>query len=421
MNFATKPGSKTHPTIGPVSARKLIQNQGMSSNSTQNKEVEFPVICNHAAVRMDHTIVVFGGSSEISSFGVLSYYRLRHTIWIYNLYIEQWRRYRIPKWKPAPKDSAAACGVVIEEDIFAFFERRRDGNELWKLTRNTYGCFAWTKILIKEKHKNPSPRARFSGWEYNGELFIFGLVGQATDDYLNEYGDYTQGCNNQLLQLNPNKMEWTNLKSSGTVPGPRYSHATAAIKDKVWLYGGQIGGFQFFMDLYELDMPSLTWSKIHTGHHEPKVPYVRFGCRLNVTTDSKLVLYGSLHRNIQKIVGETWIMDLPLQTWRIHSPDRDSPRFCHTESSGINNSVTIIGGWVEEIGMYKCVCNVMLEPKSLQQLAIKTVYEHRTGLPWRWLPKKLIKLMHYGRGDDAIDDQDSPQQTDKTDAPQEKR
>ena len=69
--------------------------------------------------------------------------------------------------------------------------------------------------------------------------------------------------------------------------------------------------------------------------------------------------------------------------------------------------------------MYNCVFNVMLEPKSLQQLAIKTVYEHRTGLPWRWLPKMVIKLMLYGRGDDTIDDQDSPRQTDNINAVQE--
>ena len=391
----------------------------MSSNSMQNKGVEFPIIYNHVAVCVDHTIVVFGGTSEIGGdIYDKNYYRdyqQRHTIWIYNLYTEQWRRYWIPKWKPAPKNSASACGVALEEDIYTFFRPRNDRNELWKLTRSTYGCFVWTKILIAEKHKKPSPRERFSGWEYDGNLCIFGGIGQQTEDYLNEYGDYIGRCNNQLLQFNPNKLEWTILKSCGTVPGPRYDHATTAINDKVWLYGGTDGGFQTLNDLYELEMRSLTWSKIHTGRHKPKV---HFDHKLNVTADSRLVLYGRSNRNA-KNVSETWIMDLSSQLWRLHSSDRDYPRYFHTVSPGINNSVTFIGGDVEEIRMYNCVFSVMLEPKSLQQLAIKTVYEHRTGLPWRWLPKKLIKLMLYGRGDDTIDDQDSPQQTDNTNALQE--
>ena len=74
----------------------------------QNKGVEFPIICDHVAVRVDHTIVVFGGTSQVVGGDIndkyhYQDYQLRHIIWIYNLYIEQWRRYRIPKWKPAQR------------------------------------------------------------------------------------------------------------------------------------------------------------------------------------------------------------------------------------------------------------------------------------------------------------------------------
>ena len=318
----------------------------------QNKGAEFPIICDHVAVRVDHTIVVFGGTSQVVGSDIndtyhYQDYQLRHTIWIYNLYIEQWRRYRIPKWKPAPKDSAEACGVAIEEDIYTFFRPRHNGNrnELWKLTRNTYGCFVWTKIVIEEKHKKPSPRVGFSGWEYDRSICIFGGVGKSTDGYLNDYSDFIKDSNNQLLQFNPNKMEWTILKSSGTVPRPRSGHATTAINDKVWLYGGYDCDFQTLSDLYELDMPSLIWSKIHTGH-----PKGCFSCRLNVTTDSRLVLNGSLCYPAAKDIGETWIMDLPSQSWRLHSSDSDYPRYSHTGSLGINNNVILIGGDVEEMG-----------------------------------------------------------------------
>ena len=357
---------------------------------------EFPIIRKHVAVRMDHTIVVFGGTHELNDYDdrveyLIHNYHQRHTIWIYNLYTEKWRRYRIPKWKEAPKCLEwQACGVAIGEDIYVF-----TWNEFWRLTRNTFGRFSWTEILINENHKTPSPRSAVSGWEYNRKLCIFGGFGHSSDDYLNEYGNFNDWCNNQLLQFNPDTVEWTNLKSCGTVPEPRHCHATTAIRETVWLYGG-IGysnsTFRYFEDLYELDMRSLTWTKIHTIGHKPQVLSC---CSLNATANYQLVLQS---RDFNK----TWIVDLPSRSWKQHSSgtDTDNPRRWHTGAPGINN-VTITGNAIAgEIDT--CVFNVMLEPKSLQQLAIKTVYEHHKKLSWQCLPQKLIKLMYCGNGDDLV-------------------
>ena len=58
------------------------------------------------------------------------------------------------------------------------------------------------------------------------------------------------------------------------------------------------------------------------------------------------------------------------------------------------------------------MCNLMLEPRSLQQLSIKVVHKYRDQLPWRYLPKKLIKLMQYGSNEDTIGARDSPPEAD---------
>ena len=361
---------------------------------------EFPTIRNHVAVQMDHTIVVFGGTHELKDYDdrvdyFIHNYHRRHTIWMYNLYTEKWRRYRIPKWKKAPGCLVSqACGVAIGEDIYVF-----RWNEFWRLTRSTFGCFSWTEILINENHKKPSPRNEVSGWEYERKLCIFGGYGQSLGGYLNEYGDFNGLCNNQLLQFNPHSVEWTSLKSRGTVPEPCYSHATTAIKEKVWLYGGidysNIGynTSLYFDDLYELDMRSLTWTKIHTVGHKPLVP---FRCSLNATANYKLVL----HSTMSTALSKTWIVDLQSRSWKQYSSGRDHPRRCHTGSSGINNVTITFSAIAGEIDT--CVFSVMLEPKSLQQLAVKTVYEHRRELSWQCLPPKLIKLMYCGNGDDLV-------------------
>ena len=383
----------------------------MSSNGRKYMGNEFPVIYGHIAVRMDHTILMFGGEadgvSKDTDIHTLNR-QLQHTIFVFNLYIEKWRRYRIPKWKRVkhtPQFLGLSYGVSIGDDIYVTFggDYDYDSNQLWRLTRNTYGCFQWKNIFIKQKHKNPSPRGAHCGWEYGGNLYIFGGEGPSPDEYLNEYGDYNNACNNQLLQFNLDEMEWINLRCFGTVPEPRKRHVATTFIHKTWLCGGHSGN-QIFDDLYELDMPSLIWTKMN-GHHIPKGRGLR--C-LNVTTDLQLVLH---YQSIGK-PSETWIMDLQSRFWRQHSYDKVCPELSHSGCLGINNSVIIIGSACKEDMSCApcCVCSVMLEPKSLQQLAIKTVYKHRATLSLTSLPKKLIKLMNYGKGDDAIDDCDAPQE-----------
>ena len=46
---------------------------------------------------------------------------------------------------------------------------------------------------------------------------------------------------------------------------------------------------------------------------------------------------------------------------------------------------------------------VMLEPKSLQQLAMKTVYEHHAKLPLRYLPKRMITLLGLSETNDDLE------------------
>ena len=378
---------------------------------------EFPATYSHIAVRMDHTIIVFGGVVHDAACKDTNRHimncQLQHTIFVFNIYIEKWRRYRIPKWKRVkhtPQHFEFACGVSIGEDIYTFGRGWFPNNQLWRLTRNTYGCFNWKNIFIKQKQKNPSPRGGHCGWEYRGNLYIFGGEGPSSDEYLNEYGDYNDEYNNQLLQFNPDKMEWINLRCFGTAPEPREQHAATTFIDKTLLCGRH-NDTQIFDDLYELDMPSLTWTKI-SGPHIPRLGGI--GIRsLNVTTDYQLVLHQ--YKSIEK-PSETWIIDLKSWSWRLHSCDKVCPKLSHTGCVGINNNVIIIGGSCRnDISCAPCcVCSVMLEPKSLQQLAIKTVYEHRATLSWTSLPKKLIKLMKYGKGDDVIDDCDAPQEEEKT-------
>ena len=377
---------------------------------------KLPYIENHIAVRVNHCIVVIGGDVGEDVDGIQPH---THSVWLYNIFLEQWKKYHIPEKKEVPDSLIQACGVVIGEIIYTFGGERAyptsEGyypvtNELWKLTRNANGSFEWTRILVETKKKTPSPRTGHSGWEYDGKLWTFGGRGPLyyyfIDGYLNKHGDFRSRYQNQLLHFNPENNKWKNLKYLGTVPSPRAWHATTTLKDKVWLYGGKYGSIDFD-DLYELDMCSLTWKLIQTATLKPEK---RYACSLNVTRENQLVLHCGESVERDEGFEDTWILDLSSYSWKKCS-DVYYGRSRHTGSLGINNSIIIIGGIYADydIGEYRDLhaptCNFMLEPNSLQQLSIKTVNKYRGQLPWECLPKKLIKLMQYGSKEDA---QDSP-------------
>ena len=359
-------------------------------------ECKLPYIEHHIAVRLDHCIVVVGGLLFDDAFQCFEINDC--DVWLYNLFLEQWKKYQIPKQRQVPPNLVGACGIVIGKAIYTFGGYEKDhskSNEVWKLTRNTNSSFEWNKILVKHKKKIPSPRTWHSGWEYDGKLWTFGGSGPSLLDYRNEYGDFVpwEILSNQLFHFNPVSNEWTNLKCFGTVPSPRSHHATTSLGNKAWLYGGAIMDIHYDIDdLYELDMCSVTWTQIQTT--TPKPPRLS-ACSLNVTRKNKVLLYCRSSDEKDDKCECAWILDLSSYSWKKYAHDD----CCRTGSLGINNSIIIIGGncpqddLVQDPRICTPVCSVMLEPKTLQQLSIQTVYKYRDHLPWDNLPPKLIKLM----------------------------
>ena len=252
---------------------------------------------------------------------------------------------------------------------------------------------------------------KHSAWEFEDKLWIFG--GNASNlfdpsNYLNNYGAYSDLNyeNNQILYFDPSCTKWTNPRSFGDIPDPRSSHATAIIRDKAWLYGGYNIDhcIKPFDELYELDMHSLTWTMIENCEVEPY--YLNF-CTLTAITENQLLMnYGTdlkwTPRMDEPLALDvsTWILDVSTMSWNEYSPvDKVyDPKIYHTCTRGINNSVMIIGGEYLVRSKQKPSKNIhmTLEAKSLQHLAIHTIWKHERTLPWKEsLPKKLRSLFGF--------------------------
>ena len=145
-------------------------------------------------------------------------------------------------------------------------------------------------------------------------------------------------------------------------------------------------------------MASLVWTQIQTGYTKPPGRYL---CSLTAISDSKLLIHGGSD-GTHNGVNDTWILDIPSQTWRQYTSGQDYPREWHSGLAGINDSVMIIRGIIqlEHCKTYGTTFHIMLEPRTLQQLAMQTIYAHRRSIPWKHLPPKLIARFGFSENEE---------------------
>ena len=349
-------------------------------------------IMGHVALRLNNNIVIIGGvdykhvgKSDIPM----------NEIFMYNLYTERWRKCDIPGDKlPTPRCST--CAAVIGKDIYMFggyqyFTSTRF-NDLWKLTSITEGGFSWRKIEFQREVKLPACRNDHCAWEYEDCMWVFGgkVDLQGHSEWLNSHGETSpDGSTNQLLRYDPSTQWWTNPQSFGTVPSPRAQHSTALIGDKLWLFSGCTGVGRNIIDncFFQLDIKSHTWTQTLINN---KIPNPYSFCCLVAISNTQLVLHMCIDLTPPE-KNDTWIIDLSSSTWK-HYTIRDERRTYQTCSAGVNKCAVIGGAqdFIEPQQASKVIFEVMLEPKSLQQLAMKIIYNEQDVLPWMCLPPKLI-------------------------------
>ena len=360
---------------------------------------------NYLAVRLKNLIIVL---SQTFSFQIRlitsegKFFSMDHyTIWIYCLWTEQWKKYSIPKQRKRPFiDVHGRTSVVVGSDVYIF--GGHDQTTMFcKLIRHANGSFDFSIIHNENQTKIPSPRMFHCSWEHGEKMWVFGGYGPSPVDYLNDHGDFIQksrskGNNNQLLSYYPSTNTWTNVECSGEVPSPRRRASTASIQDNVWLYGGSTEKNRYCNNLYELNMHSFKWTKIETTMLRPGGSN---RASLTPISSSHLVLYGGIHEDWRnKNLTKPWIFDVQSHTWRQHPAAQTHRRWNHEGIIGLNSSVIILGGEMKPckgaLHHQENTFYVMLEPKSLQQLVIQMLYNHRSTLSLENLPNKLTcKIM----------------------------
>ena len=366
----------------------------------ENMEPSVQCLENHVAVRIDDFIVILSlmEHGDVPGEKVLE-------IWRYNLWTEQWRQCPTiyGKHLPSTTGRTGQHAVPIESVIYMYCQCFTYCGKLmiWKLTRCSDHSFGLSTIYMEGKSKMPSPRCSQCVWEYDDKMLIFGGYGPSPTGFLVDHGFFFRygslWLNNQLCSNNPSSQTWQNVQCSGDVPEPQMYASVARIQNKVWLYGGSIGpsniAFYEHKNFYEMNMTNLSWTRIDTNTPFPK-PMLNSPLPLAPATANEIVLFtgpiGFRHPS-------SWILDVHTHTWKQYRVSENYYSHGHTGTTGLQSSVLILGGYAKTAQRlaYRPVFSVMLEPKSLQQVAMRIIYRNRRRLPWKSLPAVLRRKMRW--------------------------
>jgi hypothetical protein len=195
-------------------------------------------------------MIVFGGSAGLGS-------RL-NDVWALNLTrgSETWQQLTPSGTPPSPRHFCYY--LYYPGSLFVFGGEDSAGvgdlNDVWKLDLDS---LAWHQI--SPSGTPPSPRMD-GGAAYdsaNYRMLIFG--GRPGSGFTDEVW---------ALDLAPGIEEWTQLHPGGNGPSARSGFAYAQGGQKLFVSCGWDGG-SYYNDLYALDIPSLTWSRINPGGDAP--------------------------------------------------------------------------------------------------------------------------------------------------------
>ena len=359
----------------------IVWNSQKNASQKNNKMKDecLSAIENLVAVRLENSILVIaGGRSRMEGLHAWC------TFWVYNLDTDHWRKVEMPQHHLiSPLSIACKKAVAIGRYVYMF--GGYSSSAVWQLSIQEKDHLTWTKMPLNALYKTPAPRERHTAWEYDEKMWVFGGEMGYLLGYLNEHGDIEDRRNNQLLCFDPCCNTWTNPKCSGDVPSPRCDHATAIIGDSLWLYGGYNRGYNSD-DFYTMSMDSFSWIQININH---PTPGHRWKHSLNAISATQLVLHGGYCCGL---ANATWIFDMEARVWRRYKQDEDH-RDGHTGLRGLTDSVICIGGRSKK-EFTKSFFHLMLEPRSLQALAMQMIQRHKGVLQWKSLPNKLGKLLN---------------------------
>ena len=289
----------------------------------------------------------------------------------------------------------------IGNDMYMFCDDQNGFHqETWRLSFNeTDFAFRWHQLKTLQKKDRPIPKTGSTGWAWNGKIWIFGGRFTYSTGYLDSdvevREDTLHPCprqvSNKLCSFDPVQQSWSNVtECKGDFPFPQYHQSSSMIKDKAYLCAPFEDSNHLFCDLHELDMLTLTWTKMVSqlllpGHMSPTM------CALSSTR--VLICSSTLNDS------SGTVFDVSSQK-AVHSCKFENYwRQEYTIARGLRNEVKIIGGfyhirstekWIDKNGKTKeklslrltggSVKTISWAPCTLEVSALRAIYKREVDV-----------------------------------------
>ncbi|QDZ23299.1 hypothetical protein HOP50_10g58370 [Chloropicon primus] len=114
---------------------------------------------------------------------------------------------------------------------------------------------AWTKVTYKQNSDVPDKRGSHTAVAVKDQLYVFG-------------GQKEEGPCNDLWTFSIQTRAWTLINQQGAVPSPRSGHSCVLVEDRYILLFGGYNGDKHLSDMYMLDTDSMQWEQksLPLGH-----------------------------------------------------------------------------------------------------------------------------------------------------------
>jgi len=139
---------------------------------------------------------------------------------------------------------------------------------------------------------------------------------------------------NDLHKFDTKTRTWTAVDTKGDLPSPRSFHKMAALKNKLYVFGGCPAKGRL-ADLHLFDPETSEWTRL------PEAPMEgRGGAAFAAVGDCKLMVLGGF---AGREVGDMWEFDLATETWSCLSETLKPPRSVAC-CEGVGTRVLLFGG-----------------------------------------------------------------------------
>ena len=207
-----------------------------------------------------HRAIVFGGDTTNG------YPNYNNDVWALNLQLgsESWQILNTTGNKPIPRANPSDIYHPIRNSLIIYSGIDINGDypdDVWEFKLDS---LIWRQVNITGTKPMPRQASASLYDKQNNRMIIFG--GAAYGVFYNDVW---------ALDLTKGNEHWTQLSPTGIIPSgrcaPAYGFDTK--RSKLYIFGGwnYYGGFTFYNDVYGLDIPTLTWSKIYPTGDLPAV------------------------------------------------------------------------------------------------------------------------------------------------------